>query len=230
MQVYSDHAKRGKKVVKPIPVAIVEDDARVRESLAEILAGDAGCCCAGAYASAEEAFEEMPRKPPHVALMDINLPGMDGVTLVRKLAPMLPQTQFLMLSVLSDADTIFRALAAGAHGYLLKPVRARQLLEAVRDVYGGGSPITSSIARKIVHSFRQTEATSVPENAARDDSATLGPREREILDLLTRGLAYKEIADSLAISRNTVMTLVQRIYQKLHVHSRGEAVAKFLGL
>ncbi|HPO38024.1 MAG TPA: response regulator transcription factor, partial [Kiritimatiellia bacterium] len=145
--------------MKPIPVAIVEDDARVRESLAEILAGDAGCCCAGAYASAEEAFEEMPRKPPHVALMDINLPGMDGVTLVRKLAPMLPQTQFLMLSVLSDADTIFRALAAGAHGYLLKPVRARQLLEAVRDVYGGGSPITSSIARTIVHSFRQSEPT-----------------------------------------------------------------------
>ena len=143
---------------------------------------------------------------------------------------MLPQTQFLMLSVLSDADTIFRALAAGAHGYLLKPVRARQLLEAVRDVYGGGSPITSSIARKIVHSFRQSEPTSVPENAAHDDSAALGPREREILDLLTRGLAYKEIADTLAISRNTVMTLVQRIYQKLHVHSRGEAVAKFLGL
>jgi len=97
--------------VKPIPVAIVEDDARVRESLAEILTGDAGCCCAGVYASAEEALEEMPRKPPHVALMDINLPGMDGVTLVHKLAPVLPQTQFLMLSVLSDADTIFRALA-----------------------------------------------------------------------------------------------------------------------
>ena len=207
-----------------ISVAIVEDDLRITESLSEILSGDPQCVCIGTYASAEEALQEMQKQPPRVALMDINLPGMDGVTLVHKLAPLLPQTQFLMLSVLSDADTIFRALAAGAHGYLLKPVRARQLLEAVRDVYSGGSPITSSIARKIVQSFRQPQKASQPTETA------LGPREREILDLLTQGMAYKEIADKLSISRNTVMTVVQRIYQKLHVHSRGEAVAKFLGV
>ena len=230
MRVYSGHARtyKGKKGVTPIPVAIVEDDARVRESLAEILESDPGCVCAGAYASAEEAFESMRRQPPRVALTDINLPGMDGVTLVHHLAPLLPQTQFLMLSVLSDADTIFRALAAGAHGYLLKPVRAKQLLEAVRDVYGGGSPITSSIARKIVQSFRQPLLSVSTEKAASE--VALGPREREVLDLLAQGQAYKEIADSLGISRNTVMTVVQRIYQKLHVHSRGEAVATFLGL
>jgi len=216
---------KGEDMAIPIPVAIVEDDERVRESLTEILAGDAQCVCVGAYASAEEAVEGMRARPPHVALMDINLPGMDGVTLVHRLAPLLPQTQFLMLSVLSDADTIFRALAAGAHGYLLKPVRAKQLLAAVRDVYGGGSPITSSIARKIVQSFRQP-----PKAAAVAEDSALGPREREVLELLSQGLAYKEIADKLGISRNTVMTVVQRIYQKLHVHSRGEAVAKVLGL
>ena len=212
--------------MKIIPVAVIEDDERVRQSLVEIIASDPQCNCIGSYASAEDAFEGMQKAPPQVTLVDINLPGMDGVTLVHRLAPMLPQTQFMMLSVLSDAETIFKALAAGAHGYLLKPVRAKQLLEAVHDVYGGGSPITSSIARKIVHSFRQ------PEKAASESAAesALGPRECEILDLLIKGLAYKEIADVLDISRNTVMTLVQRIYQKLHVHSRGEAVAKHLGL
>lgn len=215
---------KGENMAVPIPVAIIEDDEYVRESLTEILAGDPQCVCTGAYASAEAALEGMLRQPPRVALTDINLPGMDGVTLVHRLAPLLPQTQFLMLSVLSDAETIFRALASGAHGYLLKPVRAKQLLAAVHDVYGGGSPITSSIARKIVQSFRQ------PQKAAPSAETALGPREREVLDLLTQGLAYKEIADRIGISRNTVMTVVQRIYQKLHVHSRGEAVAKFLGL
>lgn len=209
-----------------IPVAIVEDDAQVRNSLQEILAGYAECVCSGSYGSAEEALEQMQQNPPKVALVDINLPGMDGVTLVHRLAPLLPQTQFMMLSVLSDAETIFKALAAGAHGYLLKPVRAKQLLEAVHDVYAGGSPITSSIARKIVQSFRQPQKKSSESSVG----AALGPREREILDLLIKGLAYKEIADVLDISRYTVMTLVQRIYQKLHVHSRGEAVAKYLGL
>jgi DNA-binding NarL/FixJ family response regulator len=210
--------------MKTITVAIIEDDDSVRESLREILESDPLCRCVGVYASAEEALEGLPLRSPRVALTDINLPGIDGVSLVHRLAPLLPETQFLMLSVLSDAQTIFRALAAGAHGYLLKPVRAKQLLEAVRDVYGGGSPITSSIARKIVQSFQQPQKT--PPSA----EVALGPREREVLDLLAQGLAYKEIADKLGISRNTVMTVVQRIYQKLHVHSRGEAVAKFLGL
>ncbi|MDA3925421.1 MAG: response regulator transcription factor [Kiritimatiellae bacterium] len=209
-----------------IPVAIVEDDERVLKSLTEILANDKQCICVGAYSSAEEAMVSIPKTPPNVALVDVNLPGMDGVSLVQQLAPKMPKTQFMILSVLSDTETIFKALAAGAHGYLLKPVRAKQLLEAVHDVYKGGSPITSSIARKIVKSFREPQEKPV------DDAkeVSLGPREKEVLDLLTKGLAYKEIADKLGISRNTVMTVVQRIYQKLHVHSRGEAVAKFHGL
>ena len=210
--------------MKTIPIAIVEDDLLVSGSLREILESDPRCVCVGVYASAEEALAGMPSQPPRVALIDINLPGIDGVALVHRLAPLLPNTQFLMLSVLSDAQTIFRALAAGAHGYLLKPVRANHLLAAVHDVYGGGSPITSSIARKIVQSFQQPQKAPLPAQIK------LGPREGDVLDLLAQGLAYKEIADKLGISRNTVMTVVQRIYQKLHVHSRGEAVARFLGL
>jgi len=206
-----------------IPVVIVEDDERVRKSLQEILASDRQCICIGAYSSAEDALEGISETPPNVVLVDVNLPGMDGVSLIQQLAPLMPKTQFMILSVLSDSDTIFRALAAGAHGYLLKPVRAKQLLEAVHDVYQGGSPITSTIARKIVKSFSEPQEKT----AGCTEDASLGPREKEVLDLLTKGLAYKEIADNLGISRNTVMTVVQRVYQKLHVHSRGEAVAKF---
>ena len=209
----------------PITVAIVEDDSRVREALRDILESQAQFRCVGDYASAEEASKQLPLHPPRVALVDINLPDGDGVSLVHRLAPLLPDTQFLMLTALADSQTIFRALAAGAHGYLLKPVRAKQLIEAVRDVCEGGSPITSSIARKIVQSFQKPSS-----NPGSDHEVSLASREREVLDLLTQGMSYKEIADKLALSRYTIMTLVQRIYQKLHVHSRGEAVAKFLGL
>jgi DNA-binding NarL/FixJ family response regulator len=155
--------------------------------------------------------------------MDINLPGMSGVEAVRKLKPSLPDTQFVMLTVYEDADHIYNALAAGATGYLLKQTPREELLSALEDVHRGGSPMTSNIARKVVQSFRQPPA-SVPAGEE------LSPREQEVLDLLARGYLYKEIAERLNISVPTVNTYVRRMYEKLHVRSRAQAVAKYAHL
>jgi DNA-binding NarL/FixJ family response regulator len=152
--------------------------------------------------------------------MDINLPGMSGVEAVKKLKPLLPRTQFVMLTVYEDADHIYNALAAGATGYLLKQTPREELFGALEEVHRGGSPMTSNIARKVVQSFRQTAAPA-------PDGETLSPREQEVLELLARGYLYKEIADRLNISVPTVNTYVRRIYEKLHVRSRAQAVAKY---
>jgi len=205
-----------------IKVAIVEDDARVRASLEEILRRGPGCRCVGAFPDAETALRELPALAPQVVLMDINLPGMDGVEAVRQLAVRLPKAQILMLTVYDDADSIFHSLAAGASGYLLKPVRAAQLLAAVGDVCNGGVPMTSVIARKVVQSFKK------PAPAGNPDAEHLSPKELEVLEHLARGLSYKETAEALAISYATVRTHIERIYRKLHVRSRGEAVARYL--
>jgi DNA-binding NarL/FixJ family response regulator len=155
--------------------------------------------------------------------MDINLPGMSGVEAVKKLKPNLAGTQFVMLTVYEDADHIYSALAAGATGYLLKQTPRDELLRALEDVHRGGSPMTSNIARKVVQSFRDTTPSTV-------DGENLSPREQEVLDLLARAYLYKEIADRLNISVPTVNTYVRRIYEKLHVRSRGQAVAKYAHL
>ena len=152
--------------------------------------------------------------------MDINLPGMSGIEGVRQLKPLLPATQFLMLTVFEDVDHIFDALAAGATGYLLKQTPRGELLAAIKEVHAGGSPMTGNIARRVVQAFHD-EAGGPPE------SASLSQREREVLELLARGYLYKEIMDKLAISRGTVNTYIRRVYEKLHVRSRWEAVAKF---
>jgi DNA-binding NarL/FixJ family response regulator len=201
-------------------IAIVDDDASVRRSLAGILQRAPGIKCVGSYAHAETAIEEIPRLAPEIVLMDINLPGMDGVACVRQLARLAPQTQIIMLTVHDDTNAIFNSLEAGASGYLLKPVRATDLIAAVRDVFAGGSPMTSNIARKVVQSFKQ----SLPADHV---AAELSPRELEILNCLTKGFVYKEIADHLAVSYATVRTHIERIYEKLHVRSRSQAVAKF---
>ena len=206
----------------PISVAIVEDDRAVRASLAGILERAADCRCVGAYGSAEEALRELPPLRPDVVLMDINLPALSGIECVRQLSQISPTTRILMLTVREDPDCLFNSLAAGACGYLLKPIRAAQLVAAVKDVYGGGSPMTSNIARKVVQSFKQTAA---PRNA----TEKLSPREQGVLDALSKGYSYKETADLLGISYSTVHTHIERIYQKLHVQSRGQAVAKYLG-
>ena len=204
-----------------IAVSIVEDDAPAREILANWIRRAEGFRFVSEHGSAEGALETLPAQKPEVVLMDINLPGMNGIECVRRLKPLLPETQFVMLTVYEDADHIFNALAAGATGYLLKQTPRHELLAALNQVHGGGSPMTSNIARKIVQSFQQKHTP-----VAADD-AELSPREGEVLELLARGYLYKEIADTLHISLPTVNTYIRRIYEKLHVRSRSQAVAKY---
>ncbi len=206
-----------------IAVCIVEDDAQARKILAGWIGRAAGFRLVGEWGDAETALRSLPEKRPEVVLMDINLPGMSGVEAVRRLKPILPTSQFVMLTVYEDADHIYNALAAGATGYLLKQTPRQELLTAIEDVHRGGSPMTSNIARKVVQSFRQP-STAAPE------AEGLSPREQEVLDLLARGYLYKEIAELLNISVPTVNTYVRRMYEKLHVRSRAQAVAKYTHL
>jgi DNA-binding NarL/FixJ family response regulator len=207
---------------QPISVAVVEDDAQVRRSLTAILKRGPGITCMGEFANAEEALREIPRLQPKVVLMDINLPGMDGVECVRRLSVLVPDAQIVMLTVYDNTEAIYNSLAAGASGYLLKPVSAAQLLAAIRDVFAGGAPMTSNIVRKVVQAFKQ------PALAA-EEAESLSPREQEVLDLLAKGYLYKEIADQLQVSYGSVHTYIERVFKKLHVRSRAQAVAKYLG-
>jgi DNA-binding NarL/FixJ family response regulator len=206
-----------------VAVSIVEDDAPARQIFAGWLRRAEGFRCLSEHGSAESALGQLPKEQPAIVLMDINLPGLSGIECVRRLKPLLPETQFVMLTVYEDADHIFDALAAGASGYLLKQTPRSQLLAALKEVHSGGSPMTSNIARKVVQSFQQTPAPPDPA----DD---LSPREREVLEFLARGYLYKEIAESLHLSMPTVNTYIRRIYEKLHVRSRGQAVAKYAHL
>jgi len=205
-----------------IAVSIVEDSEQVRQTLARLINRAEGFRCASQYGSAEDAIEGLPRDRPDVVLMDINLPGMNGVECVRRLKKTIPEVQFLMLTVYEDTDNIYNALLAGATGYLLKRTSRDELLAAIRDVHRGGSPMTTHIARKVVQSLQRAGASPQP-------AENLSPREQEVLDYLARGFLYKEIADNLGISYETVHTYIRRIYEKLQVRTRTEAVAKFLG-
>jgi DNA-binding NarL/FixJ family response regulator len=181
-----------------------------------------GFRCLSEHPTAESALRELPKLFPEVVLMDINLPGINGVECVRRLKVVLPDTQIVMLTVYNKIENIFEALTAGATGYLLKHTPPDELLEAIRDVHGGGSPMNSSIARKIVQTFQKSAHS-------RNETAVLSPRESEVLALLAKGYLYKEISDRIGISFATVRTHVRHIYEKLHVRSRTEAVAKHLG-
>ncbi|HEX5398007.1 MAG TPA: response regulator transcription factor [Verrucomicrobiae bacterium] len=203
-----------------ISVSIVEDDAQARDILTEWIGGADGFKCVGVHEDAEAALGGLPPEKPSVVLMDINLPGINGIECVRRLKPQMMETQFVMLTVYEDPDHIFKALSSGASGYLLKRTPRTELLAAIKDVHAGGSPMSSNIARKIVQSFQQF-------NTSPGDAQNLSPREREVLELLARGFLYKEIADLLHISVPTVNTHIRRIYEKLHVRSRSQAVAKF---
>jgi DNA-binding NarL/FixJ family response regulator len=206
---------------KIITVSIVDDEADLREHIAGYLAAAGNVRCKSAYASAEEALEHLPQDKPDVILMDINLGGMDGIECVRRLTGLMPEAQVLMLTVFEDTEKIFRALAAGASGYLLKRLSPQKLLEAIEEVRDGGSPMSASIARKVVHSFKAAPPRG-------DESVDLSPRELSVLNGLAEGLVYKQIADQLGVSIHTVRNYVRRIYEKLHVQTRTEAVAKFL--
>lgn len=205
----------------PIRVSIVEDDARIRESLIVLIDGVEGFRCVSAYENGEEALEDIPRKSPDVVMMDINLPGITGIECVRSLKAAHPAMQFIMLTVFEDTNAIFHSLQAGATGYLLKRTAPDQILAAIRDVQNGGSPMSSQIARKVVQSF------TAPAPAA-EPALNLSPREEEILRAVAQGSRDKEIAERLFISVDTVHTHLRRIYEKLQVRSRTEAVVKYI--
>jgi len=206
---------------KPIAVALIEDDKGIRETLALLLENTPGFRCLGAFATGEEALAQLPELSAEVVLVDINLPGLSGIEVVAALKPRYPAMQFLVLTVYEDSAKIFQALAAGASGYLLKRVPSQQLLDAIREVRAGGAPMSSSIARQVVQSFHRM-------GKAKQEQENLSPRESEILQLLVDGFLYMEIADKLGIGRETVRTHISRIYEKLHVRTRTEAVVKHL--
>ncbi len=206
-----------------IKVSIVEDNEQLRTTLAKMISRSEGFECLGQHPSAEAGLEAIPKEKPDVVLMDINLPGINGVECVRKLKQILPNTQVVMLTAYEDTENIFNSLAAGAAGYLLKRSKSAEILDAVRDVLNGGSPMSTHIARKVVQSFQ-----SRPAAAPSEPDAELSPREQEVLNLLSQGFMYKEISDKLGISFETVRTYIRRIYEKLHVRTRTEAVAKAL--
>lgn len=205
-----------------ITIGIVEDDWRIRAGLSAILQEEPDFDCVGEFASAEEALKYLPGLNPKVVIMDVNLPGMSGIECVQQLTAGGNPPQVIMLTVRQDSEIIFASLAAGACGYLLKPPTASQLVDAVRDVFFGGAPMTASIARRVAQSFQKQE-TKIPE------TYSLTPREVEVLELLAKGYAYKEVAADLHISYSTVQRHIESIYRKLHVHSSTHAVTKFLG-
>ena len=205
----------------PIKVAIVEDDDWIRENLAGQIDLAPGYCCVSRYRTGEEALAGLPSEAPDVVLMDINLPGLSGIECVHRLKALRPSLTILMLTVYEESDRIFDSLRAGASGYLLKRSAEKELLEAIAQVHQGGSPMSSLVARKVVQFFNHL-------GDAAPELQRLSPREKEILELLSRGAAYKEIGDRLALSIHTVRMHIRGIYGKLQVHSRGEAVSKYL--
>jgi len=204
-----------------IKVALVEDDQDIRNGLSTLIRRAKDFKLAGECANGECALREIPRLLPDVVLMDINLPDMKGYECVRQLKAAHPAVQFLMLTVYEDSDSLFSSLKAGASGYLLKRTAPARLLEAIKDVYGGGAPMTPQLARRVVQFFSKPAVGTEP-------LARLTAAEREFLDQLANGYAYKEIADRMKISIDTVRSYVRTVYEKLHVHSRTEAVVKYL--
>jgi DNA-binding NarL/FixJ family response regulator len=206
---------------KLVTVSIVDDNAELRDSIITYLAAAGGFRCVSRYANAEDALKKLPLDQPSVILMDIKMGAMDGIECVRRLKVLMPEAQVLMLTVFEDTELIFNALKAGASGYLLKRMPPAKLVEAIREVVDGGSPMSAPIARKIVQSFQSPTKPAEKE-------AELSAREKEVLDKLTEGLAYKQIADELGISIHTVANHIRHIYDKLHVQTRTEAVVRYL--
>lgn len=207
-----------------IKVAIVEDSADTREALQVLINGSEGFMCVAACGSAEEALAVIPRCPPDVVLMDIQLPGMSGIECIRRLKNQLPDVQIMMLTVFEDHDRIFQSLAAGASGYIVKKTVPDKLLEAIDELHKGGAPMSGQIARQVVEAFKNP-VDSLPEHDA-PPPTNLSKREQEILGQLARGFLYKEICNHLGISMGTVRVHIRHIYEKLHVHNRTEAILK----
>ena len=204
-----------------ISVAIVEDNAGVRRSLEMLLNESPGFRCVCACGTAEEALRLVPRQAPDVILMDIHLPNRSGIECTAQIKQLLPAAQVVMITVYTDIEVVFKALRAGASGYLLKRSPPEKILDAITEVHGGGAPMTREIARKIVEAFKQPAGAS--------EVSPLTRRENEVLELLSQGLGNKEIAQTLSVTADTVRYHLKQIYEKLHVRSRTEAVALFVG-
>lgn len=200
-------------------IAIIEDDEKIRHYLSEQIQLQVDVKNLKVYADAESALEEMTEEPVDIALFDVNLPGMSGIDCIRQLKILHPQMQMMVLTVYDNPDTIFDALKAGATSYLLKSTPAHKILEAIAEVQQGGSPISSQIARKVIEAFAVKEKTN-------EYFQELSKREQEILEQLSRGFQYKEIADKLFISLDTVRTHIRNIYEKLQVNNRTAALKK----
>jgi DNA-binding NarL/FixJ family response regulator len=207
---------------KKIRIALVEDNAKLRRSLTTLLNSTSDLDCVEVCADGEQALKVLPAVAPEIVLMDIHLPGMNGIECVARLVEALPSVRIVMLTAFESSEEVFGSLAAGARGYVLKSTAPAQLLDSVREVAAGGSPISGSVARKMVDFFRTKPSVA-------DDMDALAPREREVLKLLAEGCPYKEIAVTMQVSLGTIRTYIERIYQKLHVHSRTEAVVKYFG-
>jgi DNA-binding NarL/FixJ family response regulator len=203
-----------------IRISLVEDHELTRQILTDLIRKTPEFEFVRSFADSESAMIGLVQDRPDVVLMDINLPAASGVECVRHMKPLLPQTQFLMLTIYEDADNIFNALAAGATGYLLKTTRQKDIAAGIRQIHDGGSPMSRDIARKVVRSF-----TGVKDDP--DETAALSTREQEVLGLLAQGYLYKEIAVTLKVGIPTVCTHVRHIYEKLQIHSRGQAAAKY---
>jgi len=204
-----------------IIVAIIEDIKEIREGLQMLIDSSDGFSCIKTYSSGEEAIAELPALCPDVVLMDINLPGINGIEAVRTLKTTCPKSLFIMSTVYEDDEYIFESLKAGASGYLLKKTAPSKILDSITEVYHGGSPMSSQIARRVIASFQQKDSI--------DHDELLTPREKEILRQLAKGLRYKEIAAELSISMETVRSHTRHIYEKLQVQSRTEAINKVMG-
>lgn len=206
-----------------IRIAIVEDIEEVIEGLTPFIKQETDLDLIAVYRTAEAATLELPIIHPDIVIMDINLPGITGIECIKRVRLVAPQIQFLMFTVYDNNDQVFEALQAGAHGYILKKTPPLQIIESIKELHAGGSPMSSSIARKLVTHFQEKQQTQNLE------SAILTPREREVLENLAKGLLYKEIADLLGISFHTVRQHIGKIYEKLHVQNKTEAINKVYG-
>jgi DNA-binding NarL/FixJ family response regulator len=205
-----------------ITVSLVEDNAGMRESLAALLQRTPGITCVSQHGSAEDALEKIPGLQPRVVLVDINLPGLSGIECVARLKPLLPRSDLLMLTVHEEAEAIFNSLRAGATGYLLKTVPLKEIVAGIQEAMEGGVAMSAAVARRMIRHFNEMPKTT-------PTVEQLTPREEEILELLAKGLINKEIADCLSVSTGTVRNHLERMYRKLHVSTRTEAVLKYLG-
>lgn len=205
-----------------ISVAIVEDLEEIRDALRSYITMDKELSLVGYFSNAEEAAEALPALQPDLVVMDINLPGMTGIECIRIIKPLCPSCQFMMFTVYEEDEKVFEALKAGASGYMLKKHGPQKIIEALKELYNGGSPMSADIARKVVTAFHAAEKKDEP-------AYYLTKREQDILQLLAKGMLYKEIAQQIAISSNTVKQHIHNIYEKLHVQNRTEALNKYFG-